>query len=232
VANITVQVTSPGLSAWGVNYWGDLAWSNQTGTTTSVGQLNAYNNEGWGRDYWGQLSWGVAFENASWGRGEWGEFAWGDNYSTQVTGQSLSTGIGSVSIVTDVAVTAASQQLLTLTQGQESIQIDADIFVFVGEPGLSSTQGTTTETGTASVSVTGQSLTTGVGQAVGGTIQEIPVTGISASLTLGTISLVQSTNEPVTGQAMTLSLGTPAEISATNSRGYRTTINKRNWLCN
>jgi hypothetical protein len=50
------------------------------------------------------------------------------------------------------------------------------------------------------------------GQAVGGTIQEVPVTGISASLTLGTISLVQSTNEPVTGQAMTLGLGTPAEI--------------------
>jgi len=110
-----------------------------------------------------------------WGRGEWGEFAWGDNYSTQVTGQSLSTGIGAVSIVTDVSITAASQQLLTLTQGQESIVIDADIFVFVGEPGLSSTQGTTTETGTASVSVTGQSLTTGVGQAVGGTIQEVPV---------------------------------------------------------
>ena len=79
-----------------------------------------------------------------WGRGEWGEFAWGDNYSTQVTGQSLSSSIGTVSVKTDVAISAASQQLLTLTQGQESIQIDSDIFVFVGEPGLSSSQGTPT----------------------------------------------------------------------------------------
>jgi hypothetical protein len=147
-----------------------------------------------------------------WGRGEWGEFAWGDNYSTQVTGQSLSTNISAVSAVTDVAVTAASQQILSITQGLESIQIDSDIFVFVGEPGLSSSQGTPTISGTASLDLTGQSLTTGVGQAVGGILQEVPVTGISASLTLGTFTLVQSTNESVTGQAMTLGLGTPAEI--------------------
>ena len=28
-----------------------------------------------------------------WGRGEWGEFAWGDNFSVQVTGQSLTSSI-------------------------------------------------------------------------------------------------------------------------------------------
>jgi len=147
-----------------------------------------------------------------WGRGTWGNRAWGDAYSVIAQGQELTSAQGTVVPRTDVSVTAASQQLLTITQGISSIQIDANLFVFVGEPGLSSNQGTTTEIGTANLTLTGIPATLSQGTTVGGTIQEVPVTGISASLTLGTISLVQSTNEPVTGQAMTLGLGTPAEI--------------------
>jgi hypothetical protein len=225
---------------WGLGNYGEQnnITIEQIGisTTISIGEL-AYSGAGtgWGRFDWGSGSWGIAGTTLlqgqqltssigtitveaqvaeGWGREEWGEFAWGDNYSIIPQGQQLTSTINSVSIQIDSAITAASQQILSITQGLESIQIDADIFVFVGEPGLSSTQGTTTETGTASVSVTGQSLTTGVGQAVAGLFIPVDVTGISASLTLGTFTLVQSTNEPVTGQAMTLSLGTPAEIPA------------------
>jgi hypothetical protein len=51
------------------------------------------------------------------------------------------------------------------------------------------------------------------GNTVGGTYTRSTCNYVwNASLTLGSISLVQSTNEPVTGQAMTLGLGTPAEI--------------------
>jgi hypothetical protein len=203
-----------GVNTWGLGNYGeqDNITIEQIGisTTVSIGEL-AYSGAGtgWGRFDWGSGSWGIAGTTLlqgqqltssignitveaqvaqGWGREEWGEFAWGDNYSVIPQGQQLTSTINSVSIQIDSAITAASQQLLTITQGQESIQIDADIFVFVGEPAISSSQGTTTETGTASVSVTGQSLTTGVGQAVGGTIQEVPVTGISASLTLGTLA--------------------------------------------
>jgi hypothetical protein len=147
-----------------------------------------------------------------WGRGTWGNRAWGDAYSVLAQGQQLTSAQGIVVPRTDVSVTAASQQLLTLIQGQESIQIDADIFVFVGEPGMSSSQGTTTEIGTANVNLTGIPATLSQGTVVGGTIQEVPVTMFGMSLSLGTFTLVQSTNEPVTGQAMTLGLGTPSEI--------------------
>ena len=147
-----------------------------------------------------------------WGRGTWGNRAWGEGYSVIAQGQQLTSAQGTVIPRTDVSVTATSQQLLTLTQGQESIQIDADIFVFVGEPAISSSQGTTTEIGTASLDLTGVSATLAQGNTVGGTLQEVPVTMFGMSLTLGTFTLVQSTNEPVTGQAMTLGLGTPAEI--------------------
>jgi hypothetical protein len=75
-----------------------------------------------------------------WGRGTWGNRAWGEGYSVIAQGQELTSAQGTV-----------IPQLLTLTQGQESIQIDADIFVFVGEPAISSSQGTTTEIGTASL---------------------------------------------------------------------------------
>jgi hypothetical protein len=196
VANITVNVTAPGsTTTWGEDAWSEASWGQVTGVVTTSGTVTT-----------------DAEVNQGWGRNEWGEFAWGENYSVIPQGQQLTSVQGTVIPRTDVSVTAASQQILSITQGLESIQIDADIFVFVGEPGLSSTQGTTTETGTASVSVTGQFLTTGVGQAVAGLFLPVDVTGISASLTLGTFTLVQSTNEPVTGQAMTLGLGTPAEI--------------------
>jgi hypothetical protein len=227
-----------GVNTWGLGNYGeqDNITIEQIGisTTVSIGEL-AYSGAGtgWGRFDWGSGSWGIAGTTLlqgqqltssigtitveaqvaqGWGREEWGEFAWGDNYSVIPQGQQLTSAINSVSIQIDSAITAASQQILSITQGLESIQIDADIFVFVGEPGLSSTQGTTTEKGEANVYPTGISNTSNVGQVVAGTIREVDVTGISASLTLGTFTLVQSTNEPVTGQAMTLSLGTPAEI--------------------
>jgi hypothetical protein len=169
-------------SLWGQVSLERVEFNNYLGTVS----IDAEVNQGWGRNEWGSLAWGIAGTVLAssqqitssigtvtaeaqvaegWGREEWGEFAWGDNYSVIPQGQQLTSAQGTVIPRTDVSVTAASQQILSITQGLESIQIDADIFVFVGEPGLSSTQGTTTETGTASVSVTGQSLTTGVGQA-------------------------------------------------------------------
>jgi hypothetical protein len=102
-----------------------------------------------------------------WGRGTWGNRAWGEGYSVIAQGQELTSAQGTVIPRTDVSVTATSQQLLTLTQGQESIQIDADIFVFVGEPAISSSQGTTTEIGTASLDLTGVSATLAQGNTVG-----------------------------------------------------------------
>ena len=41
----------------------------------------------------------------------------------------------------------------------------------------------------------------------------MPVTGASASITIGDISLIQSTNEPVTGQELTVTAGQAEQAS-------------------
>jgi hypothetical protein len=223
---------------WGLGNYGEQnnITIEQIGisTTISIGEL-AYSGAGtgWGRFEWGSGSWGIAGTTLlqgqqltssigtinveaqvaeGWGREEWGEFAWGDNYSVIPQGQQLTSAQGTVVPKIDVSVTAASQQLLTITQGQESIQIDADIFVFVGEPAISSSQGTTTEKAEANVYPTGQQLVSAAGQVVAGLFLPVNVTMFGMSLSLGSISLVQSTNEPVTGSAVTTSLGTVEEI--------------------
>ena len=148
-----------------------------------------------------------------WGRGEWGEFAWGDNFSVQVTGQSLTSSIGNETAFTDVTVAVSGSQA-SFTQGSFSIQIDGDVFVNAAEDQLDFTQGSTSVTGDANVSVSGISISSSIGNSAAGLFLDVPVTGIQASFTQGTISLVQSTNEPATGISATMTLGQHSEIPA------------------
>ena len=144
-----------------------------------------------------------------WGRGSWGSFVWGDNYSVIATGQSLTLAQGSVVAKADVDVSVTGLDLLTITQGLSSIQIDNNVFVFASEDQLDTAIGTVPSvTGDGLVQPTGQSLSGSIGQVVPEPLLEVPVTGISATLSLGGITLVQSTNETATGQSATISLGT------------------------
>ena len=147
-----------------------------------------------------------------WGRGEWGEFAWGDNFSVQVSGQSLTSSIGNETAITDVTVAVSGSQA-SFTQGSFSLQIDQDIFVLASEDQLDITNGGVQgTTGLATVNVTGQSITSSQGTAVGGLKTPVDVTGISMTMTQGNASLIQTTVESVSGQQATMSLGTHAEI--------------------
>ena len=152
-----------------------------------------------------------------WGRGEWGEFAWGDNFSVQVTGQSLTSSIGNETAFTDVnvSVTSAGQLTSTFASPSFSITIDQDIFVLASEDQLDASIGTLQSvTGDALVQPSGISITSSIGNAASGLFLDVPVTGVQASFTQGTISLVQSTNEPATGISATMTLGQHAEIPA------------------
>ena len=147
-----------------------------------------------------------------WGRGEWGEFAWGDNFSVQVTGQSLTSSIGNETAITDVTVGVTGSSI-TSTQGSFAIQIDQDIFVFASEDQLDITNaGVLGTTGLASVNLTGQSITSSQGNAVGGLKTPVDVSGISMTMTQGNASLIQTTVEQPTGQSLTMTLGQHAEI--------------------
>ena len=152
-----------------------------------------------------------------WGRDAWGSFAWGVNYSVALTGQSLTSSIGSETAITDVdvSVTSAGQLTSTFASPSFSITIDQDIFVLASEDQLDASIGSLQSvTGDALVEPSGISLTSSIGNSAAGLFLDVPVTGNQADFTQGTISLVQSTNEPATGISATMTLGQHSEIPA------------------
>jgi hypothetical protein len=214
-----------GAENWGQGVWSDqdstaaelsgISLSSTIGTLEFAGSVN-----GWGRAEWGSGAWGItgsvlatgqslsatlgtitvdAKVEQGWGRGGWGNRAWGETFSVQLTGQQATVTAGTAIGKADVDVSVTGLDLLTITQGLSSIQIDNDVFVFASEDQLDTATGTLTSvTGTALVQPTGQSLSGSIGQVVPEPLLEVPVTGISASLSLGSITLIQSTNESVT----------------------------------
>ena len=245
-----------GALTWGQGNWGDASsvTVNVTGisATSSVQTLTfAGPGEAWGRPSWGTGAWGITGDvigqgqalttsigsvtaeglvEQGWGRGGWGNRAWGDTYSAQATGQTLTSAIGSVTPQANADVTVSGLDLLTITQGLNSIQIDSSIFVFVGEDAMTLSQGSQSLVqSTVESPATAGLLTGSVGNTVAGLKIGVDVTGIAASLTLGSISLQQSTNEPVTGQALASALGTiasiPAQTVGVSGFGLTTAIN-------
>ena len=229
-----------GALTWNQGVWGDTSSTSVEVTglsvTTSISPAGfAGAGEGWGRPAWNTGAWGITGDvfaqgqgltsslgsvtaeglvEIGWGRGGWGNRAWGDTFSAQATGQTATLSIGNASPSIDVSVSVSGLDLLTITQGLNSIQIDSSIFVFVGEDAMNLSLGTQNLVqSTAESPATAGLLTGSVGNTVAGLKLEVPVTGIQASLTLGSISLQQSTNETITqSQALALSLGTPVEI--------------------
>jgi len=237
---------------WGAQSWGTGVWSDQssnsvavTGTALTLSQGNAegISVNGWGRAEWGSGAWGItgsvlsqgqslsssigdvtveALVEIGWGRGGWGNRAWGETYSVLPAGQQATLTQGSVIPVVDHTVQVSGLNLLTITQGVNSIQIDGNVTVFVGEDALQSSIGTlasVTGDGFTGV-VSGQSLTPSIGQVVPAPKIAVDVTGISMSLTLGTFTLVQTTVETVTTAGLlTGSIGSITPISGYDVTG-------------
>jgi len=159
-----------------------------------------------------------------WGRGTWGNRVWGGAYTVIAQGQSLTTSQGTAIGKTDVDVSVTGLDLLTITQGLSSIQIDQDIFVFASEDQLDTSVGSTSQTGLANVVVTGNSASTSIGQVIPEPKIPVDVTGVSLTTSIGTISLEQSTNETATGQSATISLGTvdPVAVYPVTTAGLLT----------
>ena len=228
-----------GALKWGQGVWGDT--SSSAGEVSGISLTATLDpvafagpGEGWGRATWGTGSWGITGDvqpvgqtlsaslgsisvdakvEQGWGRGSWGNRAWGDTFSAQASGQALTSAIGSVTPQANADVSVSGLDLLTITQGLNSIQIDGSVTVFVGEDALNLSlgnqnlvQSTVESPGTAGI------LTGSVGNTIAGLKIGVDVTGSVASTTMGTFTLVQTTVEPASGQAVSLSLGTPVEI--------------------
>jgi len=159
-----------------------------------------------------------------WGRRTWGNLAWGGAYSAIAQGQSLTTSPGSAVAKTDVTLSVNGFDLLTITQGISSLKIDGNITILASEHGLDTSIGSTTQTGLANVSVNGNSASTSIGQVVPEPKIPVDVTMVAMSLSLGTFSLVQTTNESVTTAGLlTGSVGSIIPVSGYNVTGQSLT---------
>ena len=225
-----------GAGTWAQGTWGEqisesplltgISLSSSIGSLEFAGSVN-----GWGRAEWGSGAWGItgsvlatsqslsssigsvsvdAKVEQGWGRGAWGNRAWGETFSAQATGQQLTSSVGAAVGKTDVSVSVTGAGLLTITQGLNSIQVDGNVTVFVGESPLQSSIGTVAGaiTGDGEVQVSDSALASSIGVVVPEPLLSVPVTGIAATSSLGTITLEQTTTEIAVGQAATISLGT------------------------
>ena len=119
MADITVQVSSAGLTAYGASDWGSQTYGGDQSTSTTLGSADAFNNEGWGRLSWGSLTWDQDFENQTIqvttpGKGTvWGSDVWGDAEWGQISG--MDTDQGSVQATISVAPSITGEQLNTTT---------------------------------------------------------------------------------------------------------------------
>jgi len=132
VADIIVEVSSPGLTAYGAGTWSSSSFGGDSATNVSIGSVDAFNTEGWGAYQWGYLVWGQSFENASaevttpgtpttWGQNSYGNYSWGQIVGTQSE-------IGDESIFNEQnAIASLSTNLLTLTITSLTITGDSNL---------------------------------------------------------------------------------------------------------
>ena len=239
--------TGWGGRSWGINSWGELASTgvelSGISLSSSIGTIEFSGaTSGWGRPSWGTASWGIfgttlvqgqqlssslgtitvdAKVEEGWGRGKWGNRAWGDTYSAELVGQQATISQGNVIAKADVDVSVTGLDLLTITQGLSSIQIDNNVFVFASEDQIDTAIGTVPSvTGTSLVEPTGQSLSGSLGTFLVEPKITVDVTGISTTLSLGSITLIQSTNESVTTAGLlTGSVGSIIPVSVYDVTG-------------
>ena len=189
------------------------------GTVTAEGSVDV----GWGGDSWSENNWGdlegeVAVvtgvsaqtspgsvvadgtTGAGWGRNTWNNQAWGVAYSVALTGQAATTAIGTAIGKSDFSIQLSGLTTLSLSLANNySIQIDNAVFVNASEATLNTTVGSVQQIKlTANVPVTGLSASTSVGDADTDERTDVNLSGIQASLSLGNFTLVQTTNLPVT----------------------------------
>jgi hypothetical protein len=132
VADITVQVSSAGLTAYGADTWSSQSFGGDQSASVAIGSVDAFNSEGWGRLTWGSLVWGEDAENATvsvttpgtpttWGQSTYGNYSWGQITATQSE-------IGDESIFNEQnAIVDLSTNILTLTITSLTITGDSNL---------------------------------------------------------------------------------------------------------
>jgi hypothetical protein len=215
VADITVEVSSPGLTAYGAGAWSSLSFGGDNVTNLSIGSVDAFNSEGWGRLAWGSLVWGEDFENATvsvttpgtpttWGQSTYGNYSWGQITGAQVeTGEELIEAGASVILSTNllnaVAGTVSAQANfisevtgVQLNSTVNSVFAGENVIVEVTTPGAPTTWGQGSFGQYAWNQITGSSADLGE-ETIEGT-GSLNLTGVQSNTSTGTLSLIGDAN--------------------------------------
>src|SRR5210317_1454197 len=197
MADITVQVSSAGLTAYGADAYGVGSHGGDSNPTIQVQTVDAYNLSGWGGITWGYAQWGnlndvsvqltglttlqtstgdeAATPNQGWGRLTYGFLPWGQAFqdeTVQVTTPGKGTTWGS-----DVWGDAEWAQISGMDTDQGSV--DTQIYVAPSVTGeeLNTTTATAVAGASAEVSLTAlNEIQTFTGNEFAGPNIEVPVT--------------------------------------------------------
>ena len=158
----------------------------------------------------------------TWGTLTWGDGPWGEQGNTNVsvtTAGSLTSAIGSV---VSTAELNSGWGRDSWGNGAWGVAYSA---VATGQA-LALSQGTALGFTDFSHSASGQSMSTNIGQIglqIDGSPTVIPAED-QLDASLGTITLVQTTNETTTGQSMSMSVGTADAVSVAEATGSSATM--------
>ena len=230
------EVLSYPEQGWGGDAWGDEDWGGAGTTifptgfsiTGSLGTLAyAGSIEGWGRDEWGTGNWGEnittvivdGFEITThmgpdaWNTGTWGDSSWGGQpfaltttsaMAVGVTGLEATGSLGTPTITYDFTVALTDSLLMTASRGALSINNGADHTQGLGGIAI------TGSLGTPNIEVitfpTGLSATMSLGTITITSVELINLTGIAATGSLGSLTVADMA-VGLSGIAITGSVG-------------------------
>jgi hypothetical protein len=215
VADITVEVSSAGLTAYGAGTWSSLSFGGDSVTNVSIGSVDAFNSEGWGRLTWGSLVWGEDAENATasvttpgtpttWGQSTYGNYSWGQITGAQVeTGEELIEAGASVILSTNLlnavagTVSAQANFIIGVTGVELSSTVNSvfageNVIVEVTTPGSPTTWGFSSWGTGAWNQITGTLVEQGE-ETIEGT-GSLNLTGVQSNTSTGTLSLIGDAN--------------------------------------
>jgi|ETNvirenome_2_30_1030614.scaffolds.fasta_scaffold01201_5 hypothetical protein len=232
------------LQGWGRAEWGNEPWGESNSPVVSISGLSfstalgtldyAQSISGWGRDEYGVGDWGenattvviegltmdTAMGPENWGVNSWGFGQWGGEFTFNVadvvgiSGFNIPSSLGTLITNFDFKVTptgvttGAGLGTLSLnngadhTQGLASFAVPASVGSVSADPQTVATP-------------TGQTVGSSVGSMVTGTVEFVPITGISFGSTLGSlVSPVDQITVGLSSQTFSSAVGTisPTEM--------------------
>ena len=196
MADITVEVSSAGLTAYGADTWSSQSFGGDQSASVAIGSVDAfYPDEGWGGYYWGYLVWGQNFEDVS------------VNVTTPTiqsfTGNELVEGDGNVFLSTNLltivngTVSAQSNFEILVTSNLINLSINSvfageNVIVEITTPGSSTTWGQGNFGQYAWNQITGVEVDIGDETIVG--TGSLTLTGVQSNTSTGTLSLIGDAN--------------------------------------